>query len=271
MSFGLNKMAEDAEKLLDQGRILPALELLKRAREMARVPFRKLYLTFNIGALCWDKLGHGFAARDEFLATANSEGPELEHDGARVMRANALENLMLSAASFDEFDDFAARLTALAPEMPVLTGLPSVIHEIRDSGSPWSTALFQLAMTNYNRNNPAQDRARYGVAKSTYNILLATRKQLRLSRGDWRTAVHEHSVLGIRMAAECQILRGGDADVHSPEEFLPMLTDTICHLDDYLAMTPGDYDLQNVRDAARSFVNETRARWAALSMRRLEL
>ena len=78
MSFGLNKMAEDAEKLLDQGRILPALELLKRARGMANIPFRKLFLTFNIGALYWDKLGHGLAARDEFLATANSESPELE-------------------------------------------------------------------------------------------------------------------------------------------------------------------------------------------------
>ena len=187
------------------------------------------------------------------------------------MRANALENLMLSAVSFDEFEHFAARLAALAREMPILIGLPPVIYKIRDSGGSWSTALFQMAMTNYNRNNPAQDHARYGVAKSTYNILLKTRKQLRLSRADWRTAVHEHSALGLRMAAECQVLRGGDQDVHSPEEFLPILTDTIWHLDDYLAVTPGDSDLQNVRDAARSFISETRARWAALRIRSLEL
>ena len=268
MSFGLGKMVEEAENLLDQGRILPALELMKQARGMARVPFRKLFLTFNIGVVYWDKLGDGLAARNELLAAANFEGPELDAPAAREMQAGALENLMLSALSFEEFDNFTARLKAFAPEMPVVSGLPPAIAQMRDYGAPWSTALIQqMAMMNYNRNNPAQDRARYGVAKSTYHILLATRKQQRLSREDWRLVVFEYCALAMRMTNDCQIRRGGDDDKHSPEEFLPILTDAIPYMDEYLAIYTGDEDMQQVRDNMQSIVNNCRMRWAALSMR----
>src|SRR6202142_277874 len=213
MSFGLGKMVEEAENLLDQGRILPALELMKQARGMARGPFGKFFLRFNIGVVYWDKLGDGRAARNELLAAANFEGPELDAPAAREMQAGALENLMLSALSFEEFDNFTARLKAFAPEMPVVSGLPPAIAQMRDYGAPWSTALIQqMAMMNYNRNNPAQDRARYGVAKSTYHILLATRKQQRLSREDWRLVVFEYCALAMRMTNDCQIRRGGDDD-----------------------------------------------------------
>jgi len=265
MSIGLSKMTEDAEKLLDQGRILPALELLKQARSMTKIPFRRLYLTFNIAVVYWDKIGNGLAARDELLAAANAEDPELDQPVARAMRANAIENLMLSALSFDEFDDFAGKLRKLAPEMPVLSGLPPVIEEMRVCGAPWSSALIQMAMDNYNRNNPAQDWGRYGVAKSTYHILLATRKRQRLSREDWRLAIGEYCALAMRMMTDCQNLRGGDADVHSPEEFLPMLTDSIPYMDEYLAVFAGDDGMQQIRHNMQSILNNTRKRWAAIS------
>ena len=265
MSIGLSKMTEDAEKLLDQGRILPALELLRQARSMTKIPFRHLYLTFNIAVVYWDKLGNGLAARDELLAAASAEGSDLDQPVARVMRANAIENLMLSALSFGEFDDFTGKLRALAPEMPVVSGLPPVIHEMHDRGSPWSSALFHLAMSNYNRNNPAQDRGRYGVAKSTYHILLETRRQQRLCRDDWRLAIGEYCALAMRMVTDCQNLRGGDSDAHSPEEFLPMLTDAIPYMDEYLAVFTGDEGMQEIRDNMQSVLNNLRGRWATIS------
>lgn len=258
-------MTEDAEKLLDQGRILPALELLKQTRSMTKIPVRRLFLTFNIGVLYWDKLGDGLSARDEFLEAANAKGPDLDHPAARVLRANALENLMLSALSFEEFDRFTASLRALAPEMPVVSGLPPVFEEMRDCGEPWSAALIHLAMSNYNRNNPAQDRGRYGVGKSTYHILLANRKQQRLSRDDWRLAVFEYCALAMRMANDCQNLRGGDADGHSPEEFLPMLADAIPYMDEYLSVFVGDEGMQQVRYNMQSILDNSRGRWATIS------
>jgi hypothetical protein len=265
MSVGLTKMTEDAEKLMDQGRILPALELLKQTRSMTKIPVRRLFLTFNIGALYWDKLGDGLCARDEFLKAATTEGPDLDHPAARVLRANALENLMLSALSFEEFDDFTARLRALAPDMPVVSGLPPVIEEMRNCGQPWSSTLIRLAMSNYDRNNPAQDRGRYGVGKSTYHILLATRKQQRLSRDDWRLALFEYCALAMRMANDCQNLRGGDGDFHSPEEFLPMLADAIPYMDEYLAVFTGDGGMLQVRGNMQFILDNTRGRWATIS------
>jgi hypothetical protein len=270
MTIGLSKMTEDAEKLLDQGRILPGLELLKQARSMTKIPFRRLFLTFNIGVVYWDKLGDGISARSEFLAAANSQGSDRDEETARVLRANALENLMLLASSYDEFDEFTAMLRILAPQMPIVSGLPPHIHDMRDHGSPWSSELFNLAMMNYDRNDPSRDRGRYGVAKSTYHILLAARKQQRLSREDWRMAVFEYCALAMRMANDCQNLRGGDADANSPEEFLPMLTDSIPYMDEYLAVFAGDDAMQQVRDNMQSILENTRARWAAISPDRPE-
>jgi hypothetical protein len=213
----------------------------------------------------WDKLGDGLAAKAAFLAVANAQYSQADHPAARLLRANALENLMLSASSFNEFDDLSARLKALAPEMPIVSGLPPVVHEMRVRANPWSSVLFHFAMSNYNRNNSMQDRGRYGVAKSTYHILLATRKQQRLSRDDWRMAVFESCALAMRMVADCHSLRGGDDDIHSPEEFLPMMIDAIPYSDEYLAVFTGDDSIFRIRRDMQFILNNARGRWAAIS------
>jgi hypothetical protein len=265
MSIGLTRMTEDAMTLADRSRILPALELLERARSMTRIPSRRLFLTYNIGVLYWDRLGDGMSARREFLAAADMHGPDLDHPDAQLLRANALENLMLCAASFEEFDRFTAELRAMAPRMPVVLGLPPSIHKIREHASPWSTALIQLAMNNYNRSNPAQDRGRYGVAKSTYHVLLATRKQQRLSGEDWRLVIFEYCALALRMTNDCQHRRGGDADANSPEEFLPMLADALPYADEYLGVYTGDVTVKETRNGMRFILDNSRRRWAVLS------
>jgi len=249
-------MYEDIERMLDQGRILPALELLKQERSKTTNSLQQMLLTYNIGAVNWDKLGNGLTAKNEFLVLANAYGTGRDPQAARVLRANALENLMLCASSFDEFDAFTAQLRALAPEMPVVSGLPPIIHEMRDLASPWSSALVYCAMMNYDRNDPSQDRGRYGVAKSTYHILLATRKQQRLSPEDWRLAIVEYSALSMRMTTDCLYLRGGDADAYPPDEFLPILKDSIPYVDEYLAVFTGDEAMLKVRDGMQRILND---------------
>jgi hypothetical protein len=232
---------------------------------MTKIPSRKLFLTFNIGAVYWSKLGDGVSAKAEFEAAAGIQQFESDKSWFRVMRANALENLMLCAASYEEFDEFTARVRQLAPEMPVVSGLPPEIDAIRNSGAPWSTAMISLADTNYNRNNPALDRGRYGVAKSTYHILLSTRKRQRLSRADWRMAVFELCALGMRMTSDCVDLRGGDADGNSPEEFLPILTIAVPFIEEYLSTNAEDEGIRKVRENMQSMIDNARQRWAARS------
>ena len=224
MKTGIDKIIDNAFQQVDQLRILPALDALIRARAMTEVPSRRLFLTFNIGVLYWDKLGNGIAAKSEFMAAASPEGAGYDDPSSRVLIANAVENLMLCASSYEEFDRSSRLLQTIAPDAPILAGLRPVVHEMRDFGNPWSSVMFRLAMSGYNRNDPSLDRGRYGVAISTYHLLLSDRKQQRLSREDWRLAVLEYCPLAIRLMTDCIKRRGGDVDSHSPEEVLPILS-----------------------------------------------
>lgn len=181
------------------------------------------------------------------------------------MHANALENAMLCALSFDEFENLAARLHALTPGVPILTGLVPEVRESRERGDSWSDRLFSLAGSYYNRNDPRQDAGRYGEAKSTYHLILAHRRELRVSREDWRMALFEYCALSMRMASDCMKARGGDSDSHSTEEFLPILTEAIPLADEYLTLNSGDDDLKKVSRDMEQMVDNCRQRWASLN------
>lgn len=158
MITGIRKLVEDAETLQRQGRLIPAIEQLKNIRKLTKIPARYLFLTFNLGVIYWSKLGNGIAAKSEFRSAADVEELEDSQEEFRVLKANALENLMLCASSFDEFDIYTARLHELAPNEPILSGLVPVVQKERETGGPWSSMMFQLAMSNYNRNDPTLDR-----------------------------------------------------------------------------------------------------------------
>jgi len=167
---------------------------------------------------------------------------------------------MLCASSYEEFDRFSSLLHSVAPDAPILAGLPPVVREMREFGNPWSSVMFRLAMNNYNRNDPALDRGRYGVAMSTYHLLLSGRRQQRLSREDWRLAVLEYCPLAMRMTMDCINRRGGDADRNSPEEVLPILSDSLPFIDEYLERFSGDEQCREMRDKALSILSSMRGR-----------
>ena len=89
MSIGISRIVEEAEALLDRGHIMPALEQMELARRLTKIPRRHLALTFNIGAIHWDPLGDGVAAKAEFSSAANAEGGEYDDELSRTMRASA--------------------------------------------------------------------------------------------------------------------------------------------------------------------------------------
>lgn len=267
MSFGIIKLFEDAESFADRRRLLPAVQALEEARRLTQIPLRRTWASYNLGAIHWHLLGNGLAARSEFLACiaefdAHGYG---QHPKLRFMHANALENAMLCSLSFDEFENLAAQLHALTPGVPILTGLVPEVREARERGDSWSELLFSLAANYYNRNDPKQDVGRYGEAKSTYHLILAHRRELRVSREDWRMALLEYCALSMRMAGDCMMARGGDSDSHSPEEFLPILTEAIPLADEYLTLNSGDDDLKKVCGDMKQMVDDCRQRWASLN------
>src|SRR2546427_3086095 len=261
-----------AEALVERARLTLAVRVWEEAQRLTETPQRRGLARYNLGVAYWTRFGDGVEARRKFLASAAEfkafgYGNErklistLLANPFRVLHASAIENAMLCALSFDEFDQLAAQLRALRPDMPILAGLVPVVSEARENGQPWSHLLFRFADSYYNRNDPKLDRGHYGEAKSTYHLLLAHRRELRLARDDWRMATFEYCALSLRMATVCIKVRGGDADPYPPEEFLPILTDAFPLVDEYLAVHSGDKDVEKARADMQWIVTNARGRW----------
>jgi hypothetical protein len=267
MSIGIAKLFENAVELSRRGRLTLAADTLEQARALSRIPTRRAYATYALGVLFWAEFGDGVAARRKFLDAATEfDAADYERQSPlKLIHAAALENAMLCALSFDEFEELAERLRALTPDMPVLAGLIPTTRTEREHGMPWSYMLLRLAATYYNRNDPRVDRGGYGQAKSTYHLLLAHRRELRLKREVWRLALSEFCPLAMRLAGDCIKRRGGDADAHSPEEFLPILTEALPLVDEYLSAHSGDETLKHFRSTMANMVTDARQRWALLS------
>jgi len=112
------------------------------------IPERRAWATYNLGVIHWTLFGNGDNARLEFLSAIK----DFEMYGygkipktLKIMHAGAVENAMLCALSFDEFEDLAAQLRVLTPNMPILTGLVPKVRETRERGEPWSNLLFLFA------------------------------------------------------------------------------------------------------------------------------
>lgn len=270
MNNDISKLFKDAELLVDQGRLLPAVQTLEEARKLTVVSGQRAYVTYNLGAVHFHRLGNGKAARREFLTAIQDfeEHGSSQHPFLRVIHANALENAMLLALSFNEFENLATRLEAVNPGVPILTGLVPTVKEARECGEPWRHLMLNFASRSYNRNDPKLDVGRYGQARSTYHLLLAHRRDLRVVREDWRLAVSEFCPLSMRMAADCMKVRGGDDDSHSPEEFLPILTEALPLVDEYLSYNSGDGTLKMFRGNMEEMVTNYRQRWASLQQER---
>jgi len=265
-------MNPTADQLLERGhdlaaasRLMPAIEAFEEARQATTSPVDRALASYNLGAYYWAHLGNGEAARREFHAVAeifDEHGRGQFPSNLRVLQPNALENEMLCAVSFDEFEALAERLRVLAPNAPIVTRLVPEVHRARENGERWSARMMAIAEGYYNRSDPEHDVGRYGEALSTYQLLLLHRGDLRLSREEWHTATYECCALSIRMLSDCLIKRGGDDDPHSPEEFLPIVTDCLPLVEDYLAGNPGDDVVDGIRRKSEEFVSRIRQQWA---------
>jgi hypothetical protein len=269
MSAEVTKFFEESQSLIEQHRLLPAARALEQALRHADTPDRRASASLNLGLIYWRQLGNGMEARRHFRACIDECDAQSDGQAAdtRGLLASALENAMMCALSFDEFEDLARRLRDLSPRLPVLTGLAPEVQSGRERGESWAQRLFALARTFYDRNDPKRIGSRHGEAKSAYHLVVANRSELRVTREEWRLALFEHSALSLRMTADCITARGADDDPHSPEEFLPILTEAIPLVDEYLRISSGDDELIQVRAGMDRIVINSRRRWVPSSPR----
>lgn len=266
MNIIIAKLVEEAEFLTAQGRLTLAKQSYEDARLIPNIPEQRAWISYNLGVLNWIHFGNGVNARREFLLAIN----DIENYGygktpaLKIMHANAVENAMLCALSYNEFEELAKKLRILAPNEPILSGLLPKVRKLRESGNSWAEFSLMNATGYYDRGDPKLDAGRYGEAMSVYHLLLANRQKLRLKREDWRIALVEYCALAHRLSSNCQFTRGGEDDFNSPEEFLPILTETLPFIDEYLASNPGDKIIKEQKDSVNQIISLMRQRWAEI-------
>ena len=258
-------LMENAERMLDAGQLASAVKAMEEARRITKDPDLIVLATYNLGATYWHRLGDGEAARREFnavVAAFDKHGINMIAAELRGMLPFALDNALLLALSYEEFEALANRVKSLTPKAPTVTQLLPETLRARDQGKPWHEQLFKIASNYYDRGNPAQDAGRYGDARATYQLLLSHRKELRLARETWHAATVEFTVLSEKMTADCLRANGGYRGTYSPEEFLGIESTALPLIDEYLVANPGDKELRELRDYMESFIGEFRAKYA---------
>lgn len=84
--------------------------------------------------------------------------------------------------------------------------------------------------------------------------------------------VLEYCALSMRMASDCMKVRGGDNDPNSPEEFLPILTEALPLVDEYLVTNSGDDEVKKVfRGGIEQMVVNYRRRWDLVNQKILAM
>lgn len=192
------KLMQRAESLLGRKRMKSAKMVYDRMLTLEMEPADRAQVLYQAAVFVLDELGGGVEAVrlfDEYLELLKTH-PELQsHAICRTFMAYTCENRMLLSLSYDEYDRWATALRELSPDEPILHGQVPLIHQHQSSGAPWSEQLEMIATSYYNRNDPKLDPGKYGRAAGTYELLLANRRQLRVTRQDWSNVIYEYVAL----------------------------------------------------------------------------
>jgi hypothetical protein len=234
-----------ANELRDRKQFRSAMQLLEQQplKFADTNPGYAVLCAYNLGAMQWADVGDGVAARDSFQIAVNiirSGRLPMTDDTVQTLLANSCENLMLMSLSYEEYGEWCRQLQALQPKNNILLGQVPFVKKAQEEGTPWYEMLQSIAMTYYNRNDPKNDPGRYGCGASTWRILLANRKMLRVKREDWGTAVYEHGALTMRMVSDAIIAMEKDPVNYKPDECLFIIDKAIEFADEYLVTDAND-------------------------------
>jgi hypothetical protein len=259
MSMTMAAALEAVGKLVDQKRFRSAREMLERLHKGTQQPQSKVVTAYQRGTLAWANIGDGVTARNHFQFVADQCGkdPQLvNHALSRTLWANSCENLMLLSLSYEEYENWASQLTSLQPQNPILHDHRPKFRDLVERGHPWVDALQTMAAIYYNRNDPKADRGQYSCAASTWQVILANRQALRLTRDDWGVAVYEHAALTMRIAGQAGLtMEQMTRQPAVPREYLFIAEAAVPFVEEFLTANPDDATIRELRERLREFLS----------------
>lgn len=247
-----------AADLSARRRFRSALKMLEQTRDMSNKPGVSLICTYNLGTIHWSELGNGLAARDCFMEAVNiarSGHLPIEDDTVRILLANSCENLMLLSLSYGEYEDWSSQLWELQPNNDILRGQVPIFRKAHDEGHPWSDMLQSIAVSYYNRNDPATDPGRYGCGASTWHLFLSNRKMLRVNREEWSNAIYEYGALIMRVASDAMLQMEKSLEGVDTDECLFIVDTAVKLVDEYLIANPYDERIKKLQSNFRKFLD----------------
>jgi uncharacterized OB-fold protein len=244
----LSDVFKQTIELADSKRPLAAIEKLEWLSAKLSEPAALTLVRYNCGCLLRSAVGNGVRARACLIqATEQAAKVTNLHDSTKTLWANACENLMLLSLSYEDYEHWADELKRLHPAADILRGQVPKILDRRDRGIPWSQAMAGMAEGYYSRSDPQHDAGMYGDAASTYQLLLAHRKELRLGREDWKRAINEYGRLCLRLSGDTAVAAEKQNPMTDPSESVPIVTDALPLVDEYLKANPNDDLIKEMR------------------------
>jgi hypothetical protein len=240
-------LMQRVEKLLDAHRPLSAVDMLEPALDRFPSDVEKAILRYNLGVTYRSRLGDGVHARERFIASAQHfVAAGRLPDAVAALLPNAIENLMVLAVSFEDYEKWGNELRRLHPGADILRGQAPEIIDLRNRGHSWSDAMEQIAIGYYSRSDPQMDPGLYGEAASLFHLMVTHRRELRVDREHWRRAVIELLVLRHRLLSDTAQKAEHEDPTIDPREFVSPVTNALSLARDYLAASPNDTNLDDL-------------------------
>jgi hypothetical protein len=145
--------------------------------------------------------------------------------------------MMQLSLSYKEYEQWAAEVRTLAPESDVLRRQLPFVLRAKELGKPWAEILKSFAA------NHISDKLKvgnYSEAASTYQIMLANRKELDLNTDDWKFTVLQLGTLRMELVERHRKQARALDPNTSADEFNSLLSEARIYFKDFLAQYPSD-------------------------------
>jgi hypothetical protein len=262
MAMKMSDAIGGAMELVANKRFRSAIDIMERIRADTQQQGWKVIAGFQLGVIYWSEVGDGERARACFQDVANAYRADATLAGQKLTArcyANACENMMVLALSYEEYEQWATALEKVQPQNHILLHQRLEVAGARQRGVSWSEVMESTAPTYYSRNPQRPDAGKYGCAASLWQLVLRHRRDVELAFDDWATAVGEHVALTMRVATqgamEMEKRSGRPAD---PREVLFIMGPSLVFVDEYLAANPGDPTVQGLRTQLVAVMDQMR-------------
>jgi len=243
---------------IDNGRLFSGCLELFSVYENCQYPLYKIVVSYDLGAVFWDRIGIGNKAK-EFYQNVIYVGEKYGADKVELvfptMIAKACENLMLLSISYEEYYKWAEKLRVLQPNADILRSMVLNVREYQERGFSWYQTLIGIALESCDRSSHAKNRGEYARALATYQLILLNRRTMRLLREDWSNIVNEYATLALQVCLDSKMKMKFTNKIEEIKEVSIVSNEALLFVEEYFSLNPSDKIIESLLIKIKRLVN----------------